>query len=77
MRRIATDFFNSAQETTMPTFNIQLFEGRTPDEKRKFVEAITRVTCETLNCQPGSVDIILTDVKRENWATAGKLWSEE
>jgi len=61
----------------MPTFNIQLFEGRTPEEKRKFVEAITRTTCETLGCGPGSVDIILTDVKRENWATAGKLWSDE
>ena len=61
----------------MPTFNIQLFEGRTLDEKRKFVEAITRTTCETLGCSPGSVDIILTDVKRENWATAGKLWSDE
>ncbi|AQQ17756.1 4-oxalocrotonate tautomerase [Burkholderia cenocepacia] len=61
----------------MPTFNIQLFEGRTVDQKRAFVEAITRVTCETLGCAPGSVDIILTDVKKENWATAGKLWSDE
>ena len=54
----------------MPTFNIQLFEGRTVDQKRAFVEAITRVTCETLGCEP-PVDIILTDVKKENWATAG------
>ena len=36
----------------MPTFNIQLFEGRTVDQKRAFVEAITRVTCETLGCEP-------------------------
>ncbi|WP_310669489.1 tautomerase family protein, partial [Burkholderia multivorans] len=28
----------------MPTFNIQLFEGRTVEQKRQFVEAITRVT---------------------------------
>ncbi|AZQ56069.1 4-oxalocrotonate tautomerase [Burkholderia cenocepacia] len=61
----------------MPTFNIQLFEGRTVEQKRAFVEAITRVTCETLGCTPDSVDIILTDVKKENWATAGKLWSDE
>ncbi|WP_250536257.1 4-oxalocrotonate tautomerase [Caballeronia sp. AZ10_KS36] len=64
------------ENEAMPTFNIQLFEGRTVEEKRKFVEAITRTTCETLGCEPGSVDIILTDVKRENWATAGKLWSD-
>jgi len=22
------------------------------------------------------VDILITDIKRENWATGGKLWSE-
>ncbi|MCM3061038.1 4-oxalocrotonate tautomerase, partial [Bacillus subtilis] len=61
----------------MPTFNLQLFDGRTVDQQRAFVEAIPRVTCATLGCAPGSVDIILTDVKKENWATAGKLWSDE
>ncbi|QIE26841.1 2-hydroxymuconate tautomerase (plasmid) [Caballeronia sp. SBC1] len=61
----------------MPTFNIQLFEGRTSEQKSKFVEAITRATCESLGCAPDAVDIILTEVKRENWATAGKLWSNE
>lgn len=41
----------------MPTYHIELFEGRSVEEKRKLVEAVTRV-------------------KRENWATGGKLWSE-
>jgi 4-oxalocrotonate tautomerase len=61
----------------MPTFHIELFEGRSVEQKRKFVEEITRVTCETLGCGANAVDIILTDVKRENWATGGKLWSDE
>jgi 4-oxalocrotonate tautomerase len=60
----------------MPLFHIQLFEGRTVDQKRALVEAVTRVTCETLGCQPEVVDIVITDVKRGNWATAGRLWSE-
>ena len=60
----------------MPTFNVQMFEGRTIDQKRAFVEAVTRVTCETLDCGPESVDIIITDIRRDNWATAGILWSE-
>jgi hypothetical protein len=29
-----------------------------------------------LGGSPESVDILITDVKRENWATGGKLWSE-
>ena len=60
----------------MPTFNVQLFEGRTVEQKRKFVAEGTRVTCETLGCSPGSVDIIITDVKKEDWATGGKLWCD-
>jgi 4-oxalocrotonate tautomerase len=60
----------------MPTYHIEMFEGRTLAQKKKLVEEITRVTVEVLGGQPESVDVIITDVKRENWATGGKLWSE-
>jgi 4-oxalocrotonate tautomerase len=29
-----------------------------------------------LGGSPDAVDILITDVKRENWATGGKLWTE-
>jgi len=61
----------------MPTYHVELFEGRTVEQKRKLVAEITRVTAEVLGSAPESVDIIITDVKRENWATGGKLWSEQ
>lgn len=60
----------------MPAIHVEMFEGRTLEQKRAFVEAVTRVTCETLGTKPESVDIIFTDVKRENWATGGKLCSD-
>lgn len=60
----------------MPTINVQLFEGRTQEQKRAFVKAITDATCATLNVSPDSVEVIMQEVKRENWATAGKLWSD-
>ena len=60
----------------MPTYHVEMMEGRTLAQKKKLVEEITRVTVEVLGSQPGSVDVIITDVKRENWATGGKLWSE-
>jgi 4-oxalocrotonate tautomerase len=60
----------------MPTINVQLFEGRTVEQKRAFVKAITEVTCQTLGSSAESVDIIIEDVKKENWATAGKLWCD-
>ena len=60
----------------MPTINVQLFEGRTKEQKRAFVKAVTEAACTTLNCEPSAVDIIIHEIKRENWATAGKLWDE-
>ena len=58
----------------MPTYHVEMLEGRTIEQK--LVEAITRVSVEILGGVPESVDIIITDIRRENWATGGKLWSE-
>lgn len=60
----------------MPTYHIEMLEGRTVAQKKKLAEEITRVTVEVLGGSPDSVDILITDVKRENWATGGKLWSD-
>jgi len=60
----------------MPTYHIEMLEGRTVAQKKKLAEEITRITVEVLGGSPESVDILITDVKRENWATGGKLWSE-
>jgi len=60
----------------MPTYHIEMLEGRTIEQKKKLAEAITRVSVEILGGQPDSVDILITDVKPENWSTGGKLWSE-
>ena len=60
----------------MPTINVQMFEGRSAEQKRDFVREVTEAACRTLGCQPSSVDIIIQDVSRDNWATGGRLWSE-
>ncbi len=60
----------------MPTYHVEMLEGRTLDQKKKLVEAITRVSVDILGGEANSVDILITDVKRENWATGGKLWTE-
>jgi 4-oxalocrotonate tautomerase len=67
---------NPLRRTTMPTYHIEMFEGRTPEQKKKLVAEITRVTVEVLGGSAESVDIIITDIKRENWSTGGRLWSE-
>lgn len=61
----------------MPTFHIERFEGRSAQKKRELMSALTNETCRVLGCDPQSVDIIITDVKKENWSTAGVPWSEQ
>lgn len=61
----------------MPSIHIEMFEGRTPEQKRNLVKAVTDAVVSTLGGSPESVDIILTDVKRSDWATGGVLWSEK
>ena len=60
----------------MPTYHVEMMEGRTIEQKKRLVAEITRVSVDILGGEAGSVDIIITDIKRENWATGGKLWSE-
>ena len=70
------DRFFCLRSTPMPTYHIEMMEGRTVEQKKKLVEEITRVSVEVLGGTPEMVDILITDVKRENWATGGKLWLE-
>ena len=60
----------------MPTINVQLFAERSLEQKRAFIKALTDATCLTLGSSPESVDIIIQDVKHEDWATGSKRWSD-
>ena len=60
----------------MPTLRVELMEGRTPEQKKQLVQALTQAVVDTLGSQPESVDILLYDIRRGDWATGGVLWSE-
>lgn len=60
----------------MPTIHVQMFAGRTAEQKRALARALTEATVATIGASPESVDVIFTDVAREDWATGGVLWSD-
>ena len=60
----------------MPTIRVELMEGRTPEQKKNLVRALTEAVVETLGSKPDAVDVDLYDIKRSDWATGGELWSE-
>ena len=61
----------------MPTIRVELFEGRSPEQKRQLVKALTQACVETLGSKAEGVDVILYDIKKQDWATGGELWSDK
>ncbi len=61
----------------MPILRLEMHPGRTSDQKRAFVREVTRVTVDTLGCPPESVDVVINEVARDDWAKAGKLIADK
>lgn len=61
----------------MPSIHVELFAGRTLEQKRALAQALTDATVKTLGGSAESVDVIFVDVQRHDWATGGVLWSDK
>lgn len=61
----------------MPTIRVELFAGRTVEQKRALAQALTEATVRTLGGSADAVDIIFCDIERHDWATGGALWSDK
>jgi 4-oxalocrotonate tautomerase len=60
----------------MPLITVQMFEGRSADQKRELVAALTEAIVRIAKTTPEATQVIIQDVPKENWAFAGKLASD-
>lgn len=60
----------------MPVVNIQLYEGRSHEQKRALVTAITRAMVDLVDADPTGLHVILNEVSPANWGRGGALGSE-
>ncbi|NMD07469.1 MAG: 4-oxalocrotonate tautomerase [Phyllobacteriaceae bacterium] len=60
----------------MPVIKVEMFEGRSADQKRAFAKAITDAFVETCGGTAQSVTVIYADVEKSDWAVAGRLASD-
>jgi len=60
----------------MPVVIVEMWEGRTIEQKKQLVEGITSSFAK-IGTRPEAVHIILKDNPKHNWAIGGKLASEE
>lgn len=61
----------------MPFINVKMIAGRSQEQKRELAEVLTRETVRILNVKPEVVELVIDEYPRENWASAGKLYSDK
>jgi 4-oxalocrotonate tautomerase len=59
----------------MPVVVVEMWEGRTVEQKKQLVEGITD-TFVRIGVPKEALHIIIQDIPRHNWGHAGKLASE-
>lgn len=61
----------------MPVIRVEMWEGRSIDQKRELVDVLSKETARITGCEVSSVYVIIDDVKKENWGAGGQLCSDK
>ena len=61
----------------MPTLRVELFEGRTAEQKRALAKELTDACVRVLGGSADGVDVLYFDIARQDWASGGVLWSDK
>ncbi|HTK84948.1 MAG TPA: 4-oxalocrotonate tautomerase [Patescibacteria group bacterium] len=61
----------------MPIVQIHLLKGRTIEQKRALVKRVTEAVAETVNAPPEAVEVIISEMERENFSRAGVLIADQ
>lgn len=61
----------------MPVVQVEMFAGRTLEQKRAMVKEMTEAFVKTINCKAEDVKIIIRELSRENLAEGGSLFIDK
>jgi 4-oxalocrotonate tautomerase len=60
----------------MPVVIVELWEGRSVEQKRELVRAITDAMIAHADVRRESLQVILHEISRENWSRGGVLGAD-
>ncbi len=60
----------------MPVVTVQMWTGRTQQQKRALVRAITDAMVQHADAKPTNLHVIIQEVPKQNWALAGVMGDE-
>ncbi len=61
----------------MPFINVKMLEGRTHEQKKALVKAITDAMVETCGAKADGTMVVIEDIPRDHWGRNGQLLSEQ
>lgn len=61
----------------MPFVNVKMLEGRSHEQKKQLVAAITDALVDICDAKPDTTMVVVEDVPRDHWARGGKFLSEQ
>jgi 4-oxalocrotonate tautomerase len=60
----------------MPVVTVQMWAGRTPQQKKALVRAITEAMVTHAGAKATNLHVILHEIPKENWGLAGVMGDE-
>lgn len=57
----------------MPVVTIHMWPGRTVEQKRRLIKAVTAAMVEHANAKPDGLHVIIQEVPPDSWGRAGIL----
>ena len=60
----------------MPTLRVEMFAGRTVEQKRALARELTDATVRALGVPASAVEVLFYDIEKHDWAVAGTLCSD-
>ena len=67
---------NVYREGKMPVIIVEMYTGRTAEQKAALAKKLTEGTIEVLGVRPDQVRVIIHDVPKEDYAVGGKTIAE-
>lgn len=61
----------------MPTIRVEMFPGRSAEQKRALVRELTEGTARALGVPADVVEVQLFEIQRDAWAVGGVLYSDK
>ncbi|WP_281175825.1 2-hydroxymuconate tautomerase [Kiloniella spongiae] len=65
------------EDETMPIIRVEMFQGRSLEQKRALVKTLTEETARITGCNTEAVYVVIDDVHKENWGAGGILCTDK